>query len=230
MRISKDIPYVIFFKKVNKRSIVNYENENFPKYLLDFKEKLTTERNVRISYRRKNNNMGVIGEMRAQMNELMGMMKQMLEDRGKRGPKNNGAGSNGGTSIDKAELDDFLGALVEALRDRGFLPKKPLSQRNAGNGDAAPTPDETPASVKGPVTVLYGLRKLKEKIANANFVVENLPVLSAVAAAPNTQVQANAPLDSWSVQDVATIRTRYEKLSEVVRELKSLMAPLTLDI
>lgn len=34
-------------------------------------------------YGRKNNNMGVIGEMKAQMNELRGMMKQVLEDRGK---------------------------------------------------------------------------------------------------------------------------------------------------
>lgn len=47
------MPYVIFFKKVNKRSIVNYENENFPKYLLDFKKKLTTDKNVWVSYRRK---------------------------------------------------------------------------------------------------------------------------------------------------------------------------------
>ena len=46
---------------------------------LTLRKKLTTDKNVRISYERKNNNMGVIGEMRAQMNELRGMMKQVLE-------------------------------------------------------------------------------------------------------------------------------------------------------
>lgn len=229
MSIGKAMPHVIFFKKVNKRSIVNYENENFPKYLLDFKGKLTTNKNVRVSYRRKNNSMGKIGRMEAQLNKMSVMMEKFIKDGGKRGPKNNGAGSNGGTSIDKSELDDFLRALVKALQDRGFLPKKPLSQRNADNGNSAPTPDETPASVKGPVTVLYGLRKLKEKIANANFVVENLPAFNAVATGPNTQV-GNVPLDSWRAQDVSNIRVQYEKLAEVVRELKSLMAPLTLDI
>ena len=79
--IGKAMPHVIFFKKVNKRSIVNYENENFHKYLLDFKKKLTTDKNVRVSYRRKNNNMGVVGEMKTQLNELMGMMKQVLKNK-----------------------------------------------------------------------------------------------------------------------------------------------------
>lgn len=224
------MPYVIFFEKINKRSIVNYENENFPKYLLDFKGKLTTERNVRVSYRRKNNNMGKIGRMEAQLNKMSVMMEKFLKDGGKRGPKNNGAGSNGGTSIDKSELDGFVGALIEALQDRGFLPKSPLHQRNAANGDAAPTLDERSASVSGPVTVLYGLRKLKEKITAANFVVENLPAFNAVAANPGAQVAGNAPLNSWNAQDVNIIRTQYEKLAGVVKKLKSLMTPLTLNI
>ena len=66
-------------------------------------------------YGRKNNNMGVIGEMKAQMNELRGMMKQVLEDREKRDPKNNGANSNGSASVDKSEVEGFLRAFVEAL-------------------------------------------------------------------------------------------------------------------
>ena len=229
MRISKDMPYVIFFKKVNKRSIVNYENENFYKYLLDFKKKLTTDKSVRISYRRKNNNMGVVNDIKVQMGKMNAILEQLLENKKSQGQTGNDAAPVEGIPVDAPAVIELYKGFTKYLQDEGFISKKPLDKRNTDNGNAAPTPDETPASVKGPVTVLYGLRKLKEKIANANFVVENLPAFNAVATGPNTWV-GNASLDSWRAQDVSNIRTQYEKLAEVVRELKSLMGPLSLDI
>lgn len=224
------MPYVIFFKKVNKRSIVNYENENFPKYLLDFKGKLTTNKNVRVSYRRKNNNMGKIGRMEAQLNKMSVMVEKFLKGGKKQDPENNGAGSVGSISIDNPGVKALFEAFVQALQSQGYISARPLSQRNAANGDAAPTLDERSASVGGPVTVLYGLRKLKEKITAANFVIERLPRFSAVAGVAGQRINGNAARDSWNARDAAGIRRQYEKLSEVVKELKSLMSPLTLQI
>ena len=223
------MPYVIFFKKVNKRSIINYENENFPKYLLDFKEKLTMDKNVRVSYGRKNN-MSAIHDMKAQLNGLESLIKQFIEGNKGQGQVGNVATPVAGISMEDPSVAAFYEGFTKYLQDAGFISKKPLDKRDTDKGDAAPTPDETPASVKGPVTVLYGLRKLKEKIADANFVIENLPNASAVAAAPNVQVPGNAVNDTWGVNDVNTVKNEYKKLSEVVKELKSLMSSLTLSI
>jgi hypothetical protein len=69
------------------------------------------------------------------------------------------------------------------------------------------------------------LRKLKEQISANNFVV-NLPNASAVAAAPNAQVPGNAVNDTWGVNDVNTVKNEYKKLSDIINELRSLMASL----
>lgn len=218
---------MIFFERINKRSIVNYENENFPKYLLDFKGKLTMNKNVRVSYRRKNNNMGAIKDIRAQMDKMSAILEQLLENKKSQGQTDNGADPVAGVPIDDSAVLELYKGFTKYLQDEGFISKKPLNQRGA-----APTPDETPASVNGPVTVLYGLRKLKEKITDANFVIENLPAFSAVAAngVQGEQVAANTPSNSWSAAHASNIRTQYEKLAEVIKELKSLMASPTLNI
>lgn len=219
------MPYVIFFKKVNKRSIVNYENENFHKYLLDFKKKLTTDKNVRVSYRRKNNNMGVIGEMKAQMNELRDMMKQVLENKKSQERVGNGAAPVEGISMDDPAVVALFKGFAKYLQDGGYISKKPLNQRNVANNNAALIPDELPASISGPVTALYGLRKLKEKISDNNFIAA-LPNASAVAATAGQQVADDALLNSWNAADVNSVKNEYQKLAEVVNELKSLMASL----
>ena len=224
------MPHVIFFKKVNKRSIVNYENENFPKYLLDFKKKLTTDKNVRVSYRRKNNNMGKIGKIQARINELSGMMKQVLgKKKNKKSQKRvvNDAGLVGGIPIDSPEVNVLFQAFVEALQNEGYISKKPLNQRNVANNNAALAPDKAPASINGPVGAIYGLRMLKEKISANNFVAA-LPNASAVAAdgINGQNVIAGTANNSWSVADVNSVKNEYKKLSDTINELKSLMTSL----
>jgi hypothetical protein len=217
---------VIFFKKVNKRSIVNYENENFHKYLLDFKEKLTTDKNVRVSYRRKNYNMGTVSEMRAQMDELRGMMRSLLENKKAKKESANAGTKNGGNSIEIAEkrLDPIFNLFVKKLAGEGYI-KVPLEKRNADVNGHQSTPDKDSSSISGPNLTLWKLKELKAKIAPNNFVV-GLPNLSSCACVAGGNVPGGTPNNTWDVNDVNNITANYNKLLEVVNELKDLLAVL----
>ena len=192
---------------------------------LTLRKKLTTDKNVRISYERKNNNMGVIGEMRAQMNELRGMMKQVLENKKSQERVGNVAAPVEGISMDDPAVVALFKGFTKYLQDEGYISKRPLNQRNVANYNAALTPDELPASISGPVTALFGLRQLRDKISANNFVA-NLPAFSSCACAAGGNIAAGTANNTWSVNDVAIINNEYKKLSDTISELKSLMASL----
>ena len=174
------MPYVIFFKKVNKRSFVNYENENFHKYLLDFKKKLTTDKNVRVSYRRKNNNIGKFMGMFHSIEAKMDALIKALNGNGNPVP-NSPEDPVNSVSLKNPATAALLQTFTKALQNGGFLPKNPLYKRDVDNNNSAPTSDEPFSSISGPNLTLWKLHELKKKVKADDFVA-NLPNASAVAA------------------------------------------------
>ena len=203
------MPYVIFFKKVNKRSIVNYENENFHKYLLDFKKKLTTDKNVRVSYRRKNNNMGkfrkmIRDEFKAVINGGNGLGQN---------PVPNSPTPVNGVSLNDPAIATLLQVFIQALQEQGYISKEPLGQRSA-----APTSNAAPTSVYGSTDALLKLMNFKNEILDPNFV--------PAAPAFDSNLAGGAGVISWGAANAATVKDGYKKLSDAINKLKALLADL----
>ena len=83
------------------------------------------------------------------------------------------------------------------------------------------------SSISGPNLTLWRLKGLKNKVSVNNFVA-NLPNVSAVAAdgINGQNVLADTANNSWSVNDYNNVRLEYQKLANVVNELKVLLDAL----
>lgn len=164
----------------------------------------------------KNNNIGKFMEMFHSIEAKMDALIKALNGNGNPVP-NSPEDPVNGVSLKNPATAALLQTFTKALQDGGFLPKNPLHKRGVGND----TPAEPFSSISGPNLTLWKLHELKKKVKADDFVA-NLPNASAVAAMAGAQVGDYAPNNTWDANDYTTVKNEYQKLADVVNELKTL--------